>query len=119
MALREKELGSNENRLFACLSNDVCDPFMLPDRFFPSPSEKERRERFESIDGRMGPSSEIGWVMLTGGYFLDFSPVESWLLRLPLLPNTDPLRPKILLPMSPIVFDRLWPLESVLSASPV
>lgn len=107
MALRDNELGRNENRLFACLSSDVCDPFMLPDCFFPSPSEKERRERFESIDGRMGPSSEIGWVMLTGGYFLDFSPEGSPLLRLLLVLNTEPLRPKILLPMSPIVFDRL------------
>ena len=44
--------------------------------------------------------------MLTGGYFRDFSPCSA---RFLLRPNIEPLRPKSLDEISPIVLERLWP----------
>jgi hypothetical protein len=99
---REKRLG------LGCLSLDICEPAILPLRFLPRPNENDLREVRDSIEVLDSP----GWVfdMLMGGYFLvSFSPCSARFFR---APKIDPLRPKILPPISPIVFDLLCPLIS-------
>jgi hypothetical protein len=100
--MREKRLA------LGGLSYDIRDPAMLPLRFFPRPKENDLRETRESIDVLESPGIVLD--MLTGGYFLDgFSPCSVRFLR---APKIDPLRPKILPPISPMVLDLLWPLAS-------
>ncbi len=114
MALREKDPGMNEKRR-AAFSWDFWDPEMLPDVFLPPPMEKDCRERFESIDGRASSAPDTELFMLTGGYFLPFSEAGGCSARLRLFPpNSEPVRPKSLPLISPIVLDRLWPLASPL-----
>src|SRR4051812_8826070 len=112
----EKRLGCPFWETFSC---DVCEPEKLPLRFFPRPSEKDRRERRESMEMRESSPAKLLLFILTGGYFrlLLFLSAAAAAASAPFLrlPNSEPLR-NILPPNSPIVLDRLWPLPSLPSS---
>src|SRR5688572_23922352 len=71
-SLSEKDGGSNENLRLSCFSCETCEPNTLPLLFLPIPSENDRRDARESIEGLDGGSSPAGiaFDMETGGYLL-------------------------------------------------